>query len=120
PSWLGLPGVLSNALCQGMLDVLLHEEREGAWLTSAAAAELAAMRDSYEGLLEPGTAPLEEQPDGVQWHTFAGGAVNRLLAAGLEQASGKKWVAGNLTLKCKDIAFTAAGDAVRSLVDLNW
>lgn len=120
PSWLGMPGVLSNALCQGMLDVLLHEQQEGAWLSKAAAAELAAMRDSYDGLLEPGTAPLEEQPDGVQWHTFAGGAVNRLLAAGLEQKSGKKWVAGNLSLKCKDIAFTAAGDAVRSLADLNW
>lgn len=120
PSWLGLPGVLSNALCQGMLDVLLHEKQESAWLSNTAAAELAAMRDSYDGLLEPGTAPLEEQSDGVQWHTFAGGAVNRLLAAGLEQKSGRKWVAGNLSLKCKDIAFTAAGDAVRALADLNW
>ncbi len=120
PSWLGMPGVLSNPLCQGMLDVLLHEKQEGAWLSKEAAAELASMRDSYDGLLEPGTAPLEEQPDGVQWHTFAGGAVNRLLAAGLEQKSGNKWVAGNLSLKCKDIAFTAASDAVRGLVDLNW
>lgn len=120
PSWLGLPGVLSNALCQGMLDVLLHEKQEGAWLSKVAAAELAAMRDGYDGLLEEGTAPLEEHPDGVQWHTFAGGAVNRLLAAGLEKNSGKKWVAGNLSLKCKDIALTAAGDAVRSLTDVNW
>ena len=120
PSWLGLPGVLSNPLCMAMLDVLLHERQEGGWLSKAAAAELAAMRDSYDGLLEEGTAPLEEHPDGVQWHTFAGGAVNRLLAAGLEQKSGKKWVAGNLSLKCKDIAFTAASEAVRSLADLNW
>lgn len=120
PSWLGLPGVLSNPLCMAMLDVLLHERQEGGWLSKAAAAELAAMRDSYDGLLEEGTAPLEEHPDGVQWHTFAGGAVNRLLAAGLEQKSGKMWVAGNLSLKCKDIAFTAASEAVRSLADLNW
>jgi ATP-dependent helicase Lhr and Lhr-like helicase len=120
PSWLGLPSVLSNALCQGMLGVLIHEQQEAAWLSEVAAAELAAMRDSYDGLLEEGTAPLEDQPDGVQWHTFAGGAVNRLLAAGLEQKSGKKWVAGNLSLKCKDIAFTAASDAVRELADLNW
>jgi ATP-dependent Lhr-like helicase len=120
PSWLGLPGVLSNALCQGMLDVLLHEKQEGAWLSKAAAAELAVIRDSYDGILEEGTAPLEDHPDGVQWHTFAGGAVNRLLAAGLEQKSGKKWVAGNLSLRCKDIAFTAAGDAIRSLAGLNW
>ncbi len=120
PSWLGLPGVLSNALCQGMLDVLLREEQEGAWLSKAAAAELAAMRDGYDGLLEEGTAPLEDHPDGVQWHTFAGGAVNRLLAAGLEHKSGKKWVAGNLSLRCKDIAFTKAGDAIRSLAELDW
>ncbi|NPC68934.1 DEAD/DEAH box helicase [Corallococcus exiguus] len=120
PSWLGLPGVLSNALCQGMLDVLLHEKQEGAWLSKAAAAELDVVRDSYDGLLEEGTAPFEDHPDGVQWHTFAGGAVNRLLAAGLEHKSGKKWVAGNLSLRCKDIAFTAAGDAIRSLADLNW
>lgn len=120
PSWLGLPGVLSYALCQGMLDVLLHERQEGAWLGQAAAAELAAMRDSYDGVLEEGTAPLEEHPDGVQWHTFAGGAVNRLLAAGLELKTGKKWVPGNLSLRCKDIAFTVAGDAIRSLTGLEW
>lgn len=120
PSWLGLPGVLSNALCMAMLDVLLHERQEGAWLSKVAASELAAMRASYDGLLEGGTAPLEENPDGVQWHTFAGGAVNRLLAAGLEQKTGKKWVAGNLSLRCKDVAFTAAGDAIRSLADSNW
>ncbi|WP_437907571.1 DEAD/DEAH box helicase [Sorangium sp. So ce327] len=120
PSWLGLPGVLSNALCQAMMDVLRHERHEGAWLSRAAATELASMRESYDGLLEEGTAPLEDHPDGVQWHTFAGGAVNRLLAAGLEQKTGKKWIAGNLSLRCKDIPFTAAGDAIRSLADLNW
>lgn len=120
PSWVGMPGVLSNSLCYAMLDVLLHEAQEGAWLSKPAAAELAVMRDSYDGLLEEGTAPLEDHPDGVQWHTFAGGAVNRLLAAGLEQKSGKKWVAGNLSIRCKDIAFAAASDAVRSLASLNW
>ena len=78
------------------------------------------MRASYGGLLEEGTAPLEDLPDGVQWHTFAGGAVNRLLAAGLEQTSGKKWVAGNLSLRCKDLPLTAAGDAIRSLADRDW
>lgn len=120
PSWLGLPGVLSNALCMAMLDVLVHEKQEATWLSKSAAAELAAMRDSYDGLLEEGTAPLEEHPDGVQWHTFAGGAVNRLLAAGLEQKTGKKWVAGNLSLRAKDIEFATAGDAIRSLADSNW
>jgi ATP-dependent Lhr-like helicase len=120
PSWLGLPGVLSNALCQAMMDVLLHERQEGAWLSRGAATELASMRESYSDLLEEGSAPLEILPDGVQWHTFAGGAVNRLLTAGLEQNTGKKWVAGNLSLRCKDIAFKAAEHAIRSLADLNW
>jgi ATP-dependent Lhr-like helicase len=120
PSWLGPPGVLSTTLCQAMMDVLLYERREAGWLTRAAAAALGSMRDSYGGLLAEGTAPLENHPDGVQWHTFAGGAVNRLLAAGLEQESGKKWVAGNLSLRCKDLPVTAAGDAIRSLADLNW
>jgi hypothetical protein len=103
-----------------MMDVLLHEGQESTWLSRTAATELASMRESYGGVLEEGTAPLEDHPDGVQWHTFAGGAVNRLLAAGLEQRTGKKWVAGNLSLRCKDIAFTAAGDAIRSLADMNW
>jgi len=121
PSWLGTPGVLSPPLCQAMMDVLLRErEEEEAWLTPTAALEIASMRESYGGLLEPGTAPLEDQPDGVQWHTFAGGAVNRLLAAGLESRSGKKWVAGNLSVRCKDIAITAARAAVRDLSQLDW
>ncbi len=120
PSWLGLPGVLSNALCQGMLDVLLHEKQESAWLGTAADAELGAMRKSYNGLLEEGTAPLEEHPDGVQWHTFAGGAINRLLAYALEQRSGRAWVSGNLSLRCKDITFAAAAAAIRDLGNTNW
>ena len=120
PSWMGLPGVLSTELCQAMRDVLLHERQEAGWLSRAAALELVSMRESYAGLLEEGSAPLEHQPDGVQWHTFAGGSVNRLLAAGLEQASGKKWTAGNLTLRCKDLPVTAAVDSIRSLAHLDW
>src|SRR5207237_6611664 len=42
------------------------------------------------------------------------------LAAGLEQTSGKRWVAGNLSLRCKDLPVTAAGDAVRKLAGLDW
>jgi hypothetical protein len=58
--------------------------------------------------------------DGVQWHTFAGGAVNRLLAAGLGAKSGTKWVAGNLSVRCSGLPVGAAGDAIRGLADLNW
>ncbi|MSP17151.1 MAG: DEAD/DEAH box helicase [Myxococcales bacterium] len=122
PNWQGLPVVLSHPLCQAMMNVLLHEdaEQESGWLTHTAATELAAMRESYAGLLEEGTAPLEDQPDGVQWHTFAGGAVNRLLAAGLEQSSGKKWIAGNLSVRCKELPVTAASEAIRSLAHVDW
>ena len=57
-----LPGVLSSVLCQTMMDVLLHEREEAGWLSPAAALELASMRASYDGLLEKGTAPLEDRP----------------------------------------------------------
>jgi ATP-dependent Lhr-like helicase len=63
---------------------------------------------------------LEEQPDGVGWHTFAGGAVNRLLSAGLEQKSARKWVAGNLSLRCKELSLVAAREAVAALTGLDW
>lgn len=120
PSWLGLPGVLSTQLCQTMMDVLLREREEAGWLTPTAARELASMRDSYGGLLQAGTAPLEGHPDGVQWHTFAGGAVNRLLASGLDAKTGKRWVAGNLSVRCRDLPVAAASDAIRALPDLAW
>jgi ATP-dependent Lhr-like helicase len=120
PTWLGQPGVLSQALCQAMLDVLVREGEESQWLTHSAEVELQALREGYGGLLEAGSAPLEDTPEGVQWHTFAGGAINRLLAAGLEQVSRDKWVAGNLSVRCKDIGFVAAGEAVRQLATLDW
>jgi ATP-dependent Lhr-like helicase len=103
-----------------MMDVLMHEQQEAGWLTRTAAVELASMRESYAGLLEAGTAPLEEQAEGVQWHTFAGGAVNRLLATGLEARSGKKCVAGNLSIRCKEVPITVAADVIRGLADLDW
>ncbi|HEY0139181.1 MAG TPA: hypothetical protein VGB85_34070, partial [Nannocystis sp.] len=120
PSWLGLPGTLSRELCQAMMDVLAREGDEGAWLSPTVAKELGMLRESYAGLLAQGTAPLEELPDGVLWHTFAGGAVNRLLAAGLEQKSGKRWVAGNLSVRCKDLPLAFAKQAVKELAGLNW
>ncbi|XYI02563.1 DEAD/DEAH box helicase [Sorangium sp. So ce1128] len=120
PSWLGMPGTLSTALCQTMKGVLRREGGDEACLGASAAAELRQLRASYADVLDEGGTPLEEHLDGVTWHTFAGGAVNRLLSAGLEATSGKKWVAGNLSIRCKDIAATAANDAVRGLATLDW
>lgn len=120
PNWLGLAGTLSTKLCKTMQDVLLHSGEEVNWLSRPALLELEALRDSYAPLLEEGTSPLEEQSDGVQWHTFAGGAVNRLLAAGLESKTGKRWVAGNLSVKCKDITGLVAKEAIAGLAGLDW
>ena len=89
-------------------------------MTRGAELELRALRQGYDGVLETGTAPLEELGDGVQWHTFAGGAVNRLLAAGIEAQMGKRWIAGNLSLRCTDAALTEAREAVRGLPELDW
>ncbi|MBI2571207.1 MAG: DEAD/DEAH box helicase [Candidatus Schekmanbacteria bacterium] len=121
PSWLGQPGALSTHLCQAMMEVLLSsDDREGRWLTRASVLEVTELRECYRGLLEAGTAPLEERPDGIVWHTFAGGGVNRLLAVGLERSCGKKWTAGNLSLRCKDAVLTAARAAVEALAGHDW
>jgi ATP-dependent Lhr-like helicase len=120
PSWLGLPGALSTRLCQTMRDVLLESGEESSWLTRPASLELESLRDAYAPLLEEGPTPLEEQTDGAQWHTFAGGAVNRLLAAGLESVTGKRWVAGNLSVKAKDVTGLVAKEALAGLAGLDW
>jgi ATP-dependent helicase Lhr and Lhr-like helicase len=121
PSWLGHAGLLSTKLCQTMREVLTQPgEDESAWLTRPAALELESLRASYAPLFELGPTPLEELEAGVQWHTFAGGAVNRLLAAGLEAKTGTKWVAGNLSLKCGELTRLVAQEAIAALPGLDW
>ena len=92
------------------------------WLSPAAATQLALLREGYGGLLSAGAAPMEEDADGVRWHTFAGGAVNRLLGAGLESVTGRKWVAGNLSIQWQGRGdrLTDATAAARSLPSLDW
>jgi ATP-dependent Lhr-like helicase len=120
PSWLGMGGVLSYPLCQAMRRTLMEPGSEVSWLTTIGAKTLGELRAGYEGILAEGTAPLEDHGENVQWHTFAGGGINRLLAAGLEELTGDKWVAGNLTLKGKLPGVAAAWDAVRRLRELDW
>ncbi len=120
PSWIGMPGVLSTKLCQAMQDVLLHPGDEAAYLSAAAAMQLDALRKGYDGLLAEGTAPIEDDGENVRWHTFSGGAVNRLLAAGLENLTGKRWIAGNLSIHCKGADLLQATDAARTLPTLDW
>lgn len=121
PSWLGLPGALSTALCQAMMEVLISPApTERSWLSREAQRVLDGLREGYAGLLAPGTAPVEELPDEVVWHTFAGGAINRLLAAGLETLTARSWVAGNLSLKCKEATRIEAHEAIAKLASLDW
>jgi ATP-dependent Lhr-like helicase len=120
PSWLGRAGTLSTRVCQAMREVLLTPGDEAQWLDRAARRELEALRATYAPLLEEGPAPLEERDDGVQWHTFAGGTVNRVLAAGLEAQTGTKWVAGNLSVKAAGLTRLRAGEALDALPSLDW
>lgn len=119
PSWLGPPRNLSWALCQEMKRTLA-DDAPMAVLGKAAQGELEALRQTYVGLVGEGEAPLEATDEGVQWHTFAGGAINRLLAAALEQETGRRWTPGNLSLKIKDAGLSWAGLAIESLARVDW
>lgn len=56
----------------------------------------------------------------VQWHTFAGAQVNRLLAQTLEARTGRKWVAGNLSLKVRDASPSQISEDLTALKGLDW
>jgi ATP-dependent Lhr-like helicase len=120
PSWLGFPSMLSYELCQEMKRALAADDSP-TWLTPPARRELGLLRRSYEGLVEPGVAPIEAAGGSHQWHTFAGGAINRLLASALEDLGAGKWTAGNLTLKpTKPLADAVVTDALARLRDVDW
>jgi ATP-dependent Lhr-like helicase len=120
PNWLGPPHLLSEKLCAAMRDILSVPGKEAEWATKAAAIELTSLRESYGEFLEPGATPLESYEDGVRWHTFAGGRVNHLLAAGLELHSGRRWIAGNLSLRCVDGTLGQASQAISALPTTDW
>jgi ATP-dependent Lhr-like helicase len=120
PSWLGTGSVLSYPICQAMLHTLVMPGAETAWLTTLAARGLNELREGYAGVLDQGSTTLEDHGSEVQWHTFAGGGINRLLAAGLQALTGDKWVVGNLTLKSKVPGLVKARAAVRKLPGLDW
>ena len=116
PNWMGVPGTLSYALCQEIKATLREASpEEDGWLTPAAFDELAALRQEYDGLVELGATALEETPDGVHWHTFAGGLINRVLAAALQANAEQKWRMGNLGLGGKDIGRVEAQRAIAGL-----
>jgi len=115
PTWLGQGGTLSYTLTQEMKAVLRAPGVEAGWLAHESAAELALLRTEYEAVVAEGEAPLEERGTKLYWHTFAGGAINRLLAAALESAGTGKWIVGNRVLRWDGGSVAVATDAIRSL-----
>jgi ATP-dependent helicase Lhr and Lhr-like helicase len=120
PNWLGPPGVISYEICQAIRETLTSEGSAGATLTPAAAAELRSIREGYAELLALAAAPLESTSEGVVWHTFAGGAINRVLAAGLEHVTHKRWVSGNLSLRSKEAGLAETSAALAQLPAIAW
>ncbi len=120
PSWLGYPSMLSFELCQEMKRTLADDDAPP-WIGESGRRELRLLRRSYEGLVEEGVAPVEVASGSHQWHTFAGGSINRLLASAMEDLGAGKWTAGNLTLKTtKPVATAVVTDALRRLGDHDW
>jgi ATP-dependent Lhr-like helicase len=119
PVWMGIPLALSFAACQEMKATLAAEDFP-AWLRGNAAAELKRLREGYAGLVEAGATAIEVEEDGVVWHTFGGGAANRLLAAGLERVRGEKWTAGNLSLRRRCISLAAASASLDAIAAVDW
>ena len=82
--WSGSGTGLAFAITRGMRSVLLGAAPEGVALTRRASSVLADLRAHHHGdVSEQGTV-LRQSPDGdLQWHTWAGTAANRTLAASL-------------------------------------
>ncbi|MDQ3265693.1 MAG: hypothetical protein M3Y59_18885 [Myxococcota bacterium] len=112
---MGTPKFLSRELCQAIRRVLAEDVAYPAF-DPGAMLELSSLRQGYEGLTDEGTASLETAGDGITWHTFAGGAINRLLAAALERRTGKRWMSGNLSVRSREFkSMVSVSSAIESL-----
>jgi ATP-dependent Lhr-like helicase len=120
PTWLGQGGMLSYELCQEMKRTLREAGPEVGWLGPRASEELAALRFEYDGLVEDGRAPLEMHGTRLNWHTFAGGNINRMLAAAMAHAGTGKWVVGNRLLRLEKGSVSAAQAAIRSFETMDF
>lgn len=123
PRWAGSGGYLSFALCQAMKAVLA-DDVDYPWLTTSARAELRALRAGYAPVVRGAGSVVEVTDAGVTWHTFAGGAINRLLQEALEAAGDIAWRSGNLALstagKLDGAAIAGAVAAVKALGSCDW
>ena len=106
------------------MKAVLADDTVYRWLTASAAMELAALREGYRGVVAPGATVVESSDDGVTWHTFAGGAINRLLQESLEAGGDVAWRAGNLAVstagKFDGAAVAAAVAAVKAAGTSDW
>ena len=125
PRWFGRPTLLSRALCQAMLAVLVSEEVRP-WWSKRAAAAIQQLRSEH-AFLQDEAAPLTDEPDGsIKWWTFAGGRGNRLLAAALQDVLGEKVTASNDVVRFTGAAGqsqVAVRAAIRDLAEgpaLTW
>lgn len=112
--WAGTGGYLSWEICQA-IKAALADDAEYPWLGRSASYELASLRLGYARVV-PGDATVVETTDtGVTWHTFAGGAINALLAEALN-ADGGDWTRDNLRIKTDDRAtMETAISSIRAL-----
>lgn len=118
PRWKGIGGNLSYAVCQSMKAVLRSAD-DYPWLRPSAAREIEALRLGYAGMVPEGETVVEQRDDALTWHTFAGGAINALLAEALELQGGD-WRRGNLGLSTKDpSAMAGAAKAIRTVQDID-
>lgn len=94
--WSGGPSFLSFELCQAMRRVLVAEEVPAAWSKRASTA-LTSLRAEHTFLRDE-PAPVVAQGRQLTWWTFAGGAINLLLARMLEAELGGHVVSRNTSL----------------------
>jgi len=115
PRWMGRPVLLSQALCQSILEVLVDGELDP-WWSKRASDVIRRLREEH-GFLHDVLAPLVAEGDKLRWWTFGGGRANTLLAALLRARLGEKVTANNLSVQFADAANSEVGirQAIESL-----
>jgi ATP-dependent Lhr-like helicase len=114
--WSGGPRFLSYALCQAMRRVLVSQEVDPSW-SKRAQSTMLSVRGEHAFLHDEETAFTESVSE-ITWWNFAGGAANALLGKMLERELGRKVVARNTSITCRDNAARSSA-AIRELM-LSW
>ena len=83
-TWLGGACGLSSTLATEIKNTLLSDD-EPAWLSARAREELEQSKDEFAFLNADATTFTRQTDEGYVWHTYAGRAVNQVLAGALER-----------------------------------